>query len=151
VEVLGAAGAEAQLLDVTSGCDLRGPSVLDGCRRLDAVVLAEHRDRRTLIGGETGVPIDVLEQSGAVLAHIAGAIEDPHSRLHKYPPGDALRGRMTVTTDVVGPRPVVDLHTAGLSVGQMLVEKMRQFGHAAAAETSALEEPLCVRANPPVV
>jgi len=149
LEVLNGAGADTRLLDVTSGCDLREQSVLDGCRRLDAIVLAEHRDRRPLIGGATGIPIDVLERSGAALAHIAGAIEDPHTRLRKHPPRDAPPGRMTVTTDAVGPRPVVDLHTAGLSVGQRLVEKMREFGHAAAAETSALEESLCVAAYHP--
>jgi hypothetical protein len=150
VEVLNAVGADVQLLDVTAGRDLRQEqSVLDACRGLDAVVVAEHRDGRTVIGGETGIPIDVLEESGAVLAHIAGAIEDPHQRLNKHPPGDVRPGRMTVTTDVVGPRPVVDLHTAGLRVGQMLVEKTCELGTAAAAEASALSEPLCVPAHHP--
>ena len=34
---------------------------------------------------------------------------------------------MSVTTDYVGPKPVIDLHTAGLKVGEMMV-RQRQTG-----------------------
>ena len=33
---------------------------------------------------------------------------------------------MTVTTDYVGIKPVIDLHTAGLKVGQAMVEGLRR-------------------------
>jgi hypothetical protein len=45
---------------------------------------------------------------------------------------------MTVTTYFVGPRPVIDLHAAGLRVGQALVEGMARAGDAAKAEQYAL-------------
>jgi hypothetical protein len=140
VETLRGVGASVILLDVTAGTDLRDELVAEACSRADAVVVAEHRDRRTVLGGSAGVPLDVLEAAGAVVAHIAGAIDDPEQRLAKHPAGDAAPGWMTVTTDVLGPRPVVDLHAAGLRVGQALVHGMRQFGDAARAERFALDD-----------
>jgi hypothetical protein len=88
---------------------------------VDAVVVAEHQDRRTVIGGATGIPVQELVAAGTAIAHIAGAIDDPQQRLRKNPPGPVAPGWMTVTTDVLGPRPVIDLHAAGLRVGQELV------------------------------
>ena len=138
VEMLRCAGGEVSLVDVTAGAELEGEAVAAACRQADAVVVAEHRDGRTVIGGKTGVPIGALEAAGAVVAHIAGAVDDPEQRLRKNPPGGVARGWMTVTTDALGPRPVIDLHTAGLRVGQTLVEGMRRFGDAARAEAMAL-------------
>jgi hypothetical protein len=144
VGVLSAAGAEVCLVDVTSGSDPREQSVLDFCRGLDAVVVAEHRDRRAVVGGESGIPVDVIADGDTVLAHIAGAVEDPAGRLRKHPAGEVSPGWMTVTTALLGPRPVVDLHAAGLRVGQALVENMRRLGNAAAAEKAAAGERLRV-------
>jgi hypothetical protein len=139
VETLQAAGAEVRLLNTEDGADLRNPSLVKEYRQVDAVVVAEHRDRRAVVGGETGIPVEFLEAADARLVHITGAVHDPGGRLRKNPPGDVVPGRMTVTTDVLGPRPVVDLHTAGLRVGQALVEAMRRMGDASDAETAALE------------
>lgn len=140
LDVLAASGANVTVVDVTAGDDLRSDAVLAACAQADAVVVAEHRDRRIVIGGETGLPVEVLEAAGAAVAHIAGAVHDPDGRLRKHPPGDAAPGVMTVTTDALGPRPVVDLHAAGLRVGQTLVEAMRRLGDATAAEAAALRE-----------
>lgn len=140
VDVLGAAGAEVRLVDVTQGTDPGAPDVADACARADAVVVAEHRVRRTLVGGETGIPLDLLEAGDVALVHIAGVVEDPEERLRKHPAGPVAPGWMSVTTDALGPRPVVDLHAAGLRVGQALVEGMRNLGDAAAAERAALGE-----------
>jgi voltage-gated potassium channel Kch len=131
VEALEAAGAEVLLLDVTAGADLQAAPGTGA----DALVVAEHRDRRAVIGGETGIPVDALD--GIAVAHIAGAIDDPQERLRKNPPGSVAQGRMTVTTDALGPRPVVDLHAAGLRVGQALVQGMRELGDASRAEAAA--------------
>jgi hypothetical protein len=136
-EVLQAAGAEVLPVDIRAGGDLRARSVIEACGGADALVVAEHRDRRAVVGGETGIPLDVLD--GAAVAHIAGAIEDPEDRLRKNPPGFVEPGRMTVTTDALGPRPVIDLHAAGLRVGQALVEGMRRLDNASAAEAAALD------------
>ena len=140
VELLEAAGAEVLVVDVTTGSDLQAAEVIEASMRADALVIAEHRDRRTILGGETGIPLEVLEAAGAAVAHIAGKIEDPNGRLRKNPPGSVAPGWMTVTTDALGPRPVVDLHTAGLRVGQALVEGIRQFADPSSAEAAAPDQ-----------
>jgi len=134
VESLRAAGAEVRLVDATRG------DVLDAeeCAQADALVVAEHRDRRTIVGGEPGLPLAVLRDAGVAVAHIAGKIDDPRQELRKAPPGAVAPGWMTVTTDVLGPRPVVDLHAAGLRVGQALVEEMRAHADRERAEAAAL-------------
>ncbi len=140
VAALAAAGADVTLLDVTRGDDLRGHEARAACAACDGVVVAEHRDRRAVVGGDTGLPIDVMEAAGAAVAHIAGAVEDPGAVLRRHPAVDAAPGVMTVTTDLLGPRPVVDLHAAGLRVGQALVQAMRRLGSAPEAERAALAE-----------
>lgn len=140
VDVLSAAGAEVRLLDLTAGADLHDPALLGACAQADAVVVAEHRDRRAVIGGTTGIPIEPLLRGGAAVVHIAGAIDDPDQQLAKHPAGTVAPGWMTVTTDLLGPRPVVDLHAAGLRVGQALVHAARRLQDAADAEAAALGE-----------
>jgi hypothetical protein len=145
VEVLRAAGADVRLVDVTAGDDPR--SLADSCGSVDGVVVAEHRHHRPVVGGEEGIPVEALAAAGVAVAHIAGSIEDPRGCLRKHPPGNAAPGTMTVTTDALGPRPVIDLHAAGLRVGQALVQARRRFGSAAEveAEAEAAIEPLALR------
>lgn len=84
---------------------------------LDAVVVAEHTDRRMLIG-EGG--LDPARVSHAVIVHICGAIDADKLAacgVRVHPPTPASVGYMTVTTGHAGPRAVVDLHAAGLKVG----------------------------------
>jgi hypothetical protein len=147
VQLLRDLGAAVTLADVTAGADLRDELITDACREADAVVVAEHRDRRTVLGGATGLRLDVLEAAGAVVAHIAGAVDDPEERLRKHPGGRAVPGYMTMTTDVLGPRPVIALHAAGLRVGQALVQGIRRFADAAQAEALALQESPALRAT----
>ena len=139
VDLLRNAGGAVSLVDVTAGDDLRDESVLQACARADAVVVAEHRDRRTIIGDSTGIPVDALAAAGTAVAHIAGGVDDLEQRLRKHPAERAEPGCMAVTTDVLGPRPVIDLHAAGLRVGQALVEGMHTFADAAKAEAAAIE------------
>jgi hypothetical protein len=127
VDTLRAAGAEVRLCDVTKG------DTLQDVAGVDALVMAEHRERRAI-----DLPLQSLRDAGVAVAHIAGAIDDPQELLRKSPAGAVEPGWMTVTTDVLGPRPVVDLHAAGLRVGQALVAEMRAHGDAARAEAAAL-------------
>jgi hypothetical protein len=46
---------------------------------------------------------------------------------------------MAANASYVGPRPVIELHAAGLKVGELLVRGMRQFGNAADAKKQALQ------------
>ncbi len=117
------------------------PAEVAVVKRSDAVVLAEHRSREPLVGG-AGLPVSGLVEGEVVLVHISGVVDDDELatwKVEKHPPKSVEPGTMTMTTGEVGSRPVVDLHTAGLRVGQMLVDGMRACGDPVAAETRALE------------
>jgi len=93
------------------------------------VLLVAHMGERSLGGSAAATVVpSLLAKSGAVLLVIAGDV-DPVQFLDKGvvvgPPDARSAGRMWVTTSEVGPRPVVDLHCAGLKVGELLVRARR--------------------------
>lgn len=109
---------------------------------LDAVVLVEHATDRQLIGNQGGFSASELADRGIKLIHICGNLDDAHLeeyQVYKHPARQVDFGTMTVTTDYLGPRPVIDLHGAGLKVGEALVRGMRRYKDAAAAQKFALE------------
>ena len=122
-------GSHVRHVDPTKyGADLQAV-MIDACDNVDAVVLAEHRDNRTLIG-PGGVSEEKLSLQGIEIIHISGAItlgSDPSSRIKKYPPNEVPFGVMTLTTDHLGPKSVIDLHTGGLKVGA-IISRARQAG-----------------------
>jgi len=117
--------AEAILFDPTQS---EISNELEGfVSQCDAIVVAENIARFSVIGGERGIPVNWI-QSSTTIIHICGGIDCDCMEEHgitKIPPQKVMSGFMTVTTDYVGPRPVIDLHTAGLKVGEELVRGMR--------------------------
>jgi hypothetical protein len=88
----------------------------------DAVVVAEHRNSESVIGGASGIDPWQLSRDGTLLIHICGQVDIESIRaaeLPIYPDPPAPYGKMTVTTDYAGPTPVIDLHAAGLKVGEI--------------------------------
>jgi len=95
----------------------------------DAIIVAEHRDAASVIGGANGIDPGQLVRDGTVLVHICGhvdiaGIREAELPIHPDPP--APYGKMTVTTDYAGPTPVIDLHAAGLKVGEIGVRNRRK-------------------------
>jgi hypothetical protein len=89
---------------------------------LDAVVCLEHHDREALLLGNTGWVHEGIDRDkiGAVI-HICGKIDHGFVVRQGWrciPVEPAPPGRMSFTTAYVGPKPVIDLHAAGLKVGQ---------------------------------
>ncbi|ABI68038.1 hypothetical protein [Syntrophomonas wolfei] len=110
----------------------------------DAIVIAEHKARFSVIGGETGIPVNWIHSSTTII-HICGEIDYislEENEILKMPPRKVMPGFMTVTTDYVGPRPVIDLHTAGLKVGEEMVRGMRVTGDYEQAIQYALKNSL---------
>ena len=99
--------------------------------KCDAIVVAEQENDEVLIDSD-GKHIDAewLLDSNPVLIHIAGcmnyAILDQYG-IRKHPDKRVDYGYMTVTTDYVGIRPVIELHAGGLKVGQALVDGLRKY------------------------
>lgn len=96
---------------------------------IDALVVVEHRDHSDLLDVEgAGAAIALLAALGAPVVRLCGVI-DRHivealgGRV--VPAIDASAGMMSVTTAHAGPRPVIDLHTAGLKAGGLVVAARR--------------------------
>jgi hypothetical protein len=88
----------------------------------DAVVLAEHRDMRELVGHNGGIHPRRFSTRGCSLIHLAGRVDGDalhRAGIQKHPARPASPGYMAATTDYVGPKPVIDLHAAGLAVGSI--------------------------------
>lgn len=107
----------------------------------DAIVIAEQKYKEPLISETEHINIGWLDGNDVKIIHIAGVLDYMlmESRgFSKYPDKKVGSGYMTVTTDYVGVRPVIELHSAGLKVGQALVEGMRIYKDPRKAKEYAL-------------
>lgn len=131
-QVLEANGATVMVVDPGERPGiLREDAVYRFLQEADALVLVEYRHWFPLIGGEAGVPIEWLEDAGIPVAHVCGLVDYDGletAGIRKHPARRVDPGYMAVTTDYAGPRPVIDLHAAGLKVGEALVRGMRLVG-----------------------
>lgn len=117
-EWLGRAGAH-----VTRDWPLSGNE-----RPLDALIVAEHRQHDFRIDDRALPALRQLAQQGGALIRLCGEIEDAvitETGVNLYPNLPAPNGVMTVTTAYAGPRPVIDLHAAGLKAAQIVVQARR--------------------------
>lgn len=129
--VLQSNGCNLIHLDPCENWDNNDQNIARYIKEIDAVVLVEHKARFSLLGGEMGLPLEWFEDNGAVIVHLCGSIDYgglEKRSINKIPVRKIKPGYMTVTTDYVGPKPVIDLHTAGLKTGEALVKGMQLFG-----------------------
>ena len=90
---------------------------------------------------------DRFAAAGVRSVHVCGEVDDDGllaAGAAKIPPRRVPAGYMTVTTDYVGPRPVVDLHVAGLKVGEIVVRALRQGFTRSAAIAMAVRSGLAL-------
>jgi len=111
--------------------------------RADALVVADHPSSAPILGPDAGYTSrDLLKLSpGLVLAHIAGDVDEREiadSGIARAPGRIAAPGSMSVTAGYLGPKPVIDLHTAGLRIGAALSRARRGGLTASEAESSVL-------------
>jgi len=94
-------------------------------KECDAIVLVEHIYKKQLIGPHGFISANVLHDlnPGIVFVHITGNIDEidvKSSGIFHRPEKFANAGYMSVTTEYLGPRPLIALHTAGLKIGEVL-------------------------------
>lgn len=111
----------------------------------DGVVIAEHRMHELLFGATGLIDPEWLAKAnpGVGVVHICGNVDEAsltRSGLRYVPTPIARRGYMSVTTDYIGPRPLIDLHAAGLKVGEMLARRRLDGFSAIDAERLVLSE-----------
>jgi len=117
----------------------------EALRSADAIVVAEHHSRGMLIGPEGKISPEMLRKLNPYLAiaHICGGVdrvELESAGIRCVPNEFATPGHMSVTTDYLGPRPLIDLHTAGLKVGELLWRKNQKLKDPMKVEQILAEE-----------
>jgi hypothetical protein len=113
----------------------------------DAVALVDHRSRKTIVGPGGLFAPEQMIGTGVRLVHVCGVVDDDAlaaAGIQKIPPRRVSAGYMTLTTDYVGPRPVIDLHAAGLKVGEIVVRSFRRGSTYPDAVAAALKSGLAL-------
>lgn len=153
VNILGKAGARVTQLRVTNGESLQSPAAIKALSNCDVIVVVEHESREQLIGRQGQITAERLGELNPSLsiAHIAGAVDREEvvaAGLLCRPERFAPPGYMSMTTDYVGPKPLIDLHAAGLKVGQHLAMARKRGLVGLDAELAVLQETPLARGFP---
>lgn len=91
----------------------------------DCIICLEHKKNDCLIGLGGRIDLQSIDSSPLVI-HVCGQVEVSHVKelgSLMVPEQPAACGSMSFTTGYAGPKPVIDLHTAGLKVGQAWLDK----------------------------
>lgn len=113
--------------------------------QVDAIIVAEHRDPRPVIGPSGHLSWWALDEhcADAPLLHVAGALDKeglrgrPHLPEHLQP-----FGYMSAQPYQLGPRPVLELFAAGLKVGQVAARaRLEGLDCIAAARRTLVDAP----------
>jgi hypothetical protein len=126
------------------GC-LVSSQAREALKEAEAVIVVGHHSHKVIIGTNGEIEARELSAMNPHLAvvHICGAVEQEaleslHIRCH--PSRFAPPGHMSVTTDYLGPKALIDLHTAGLKIGEELA-RARERGFAGqGAESFVLQK-----------
>ena len=110
----------------------------------DAVIIANHHNHQPLIG-HNGLfsPAELHKiNPGLSFVHISGYVD--RKALIEFgfrcvPDHFAQPGYMSVTTDELGPRPLIELHSAGLKVGEMMARESLSGRRGLEVELSVLD------------
>jgi len=138
-------GAEITLLSTQVDGVLNSAMAHQVLQQAEAVVVVEPHISRSLIGprGEISANELYMLNPSLVIAHICGGVDRASLEavgFRCYPNSFAAPGHMSVATDYVGPRPLIDLHTAGLKVGELLARARTRGGPGLQAELKVLRE-----------
>lgn len=115
-------------------------------KKLDLIVIAEHKDANKVIGQKGLITVKRLLKENPMIQilHICGNIdieELKRANIKIYPQQIASFGYMSASTGYIGPKPVINLQTAGLRVGEMMARQRL-------ANTSFLETiEICLKDN----
>lgn len=107
------------------------PDRKDLFAQADAVIFAEHRFNRTIIGQDTGLDFPELARLNPELkiGIVAGNIDIDglkESGLYYYPHEIKSFGYMSFQAHQLGPAPIIELFAAGIRVGQVMARCREQ-------------------------
>lgn len=147
VNSLQAAGAIVSQVRIGEGeslSDQQNRDVLAGC---DAVILMEHNSREMIIGPGGQITASELRSlnPGVVMVLISGGVDPVNVETAGIPfrPSQvAPAGYMSIATDYLGPRPLIDLHAGGLKVGELMARARLKGLACEEAKKEALKNPI---------
>lgn len=121
---------------------------LDFIADSDALVISDHETETIYIAKNGLITPKRLKaiNPNIIIVHITGGINGNEilaENIKLYPPKIAPLYSMSVTTGYVGPKPVIDLHTAGLKVGEELAKARRSGSDYESSIRKALNNPIC--------
>jgi len=122
-ETLKSAKASVQILDTDSD------NVSHINDDVDVVILLEHRNKKQLLGEAGWIANPAVYWRDKRIVHICGNIDVDWLRkngAYLVPQYPAPFSRMSYTTAYLGPLPVIQLHTAGLKVGEAMWQARKQ-------------------------
>lgn len=138
----GDAAAKALL---SAGAEVRNAKDNEDLSWPDALLVVEHESRDQVVGDRASVDIAKLKAVNPTcsLVHIAGNVDVPALKaagIEFYPADIAPAGFMSRTTDYLGPRPLIDLHAAGLKIGELMARARMKGLKGRDCELSVLRE-----------
>jgi hypothetical protein len=133
VNVFEQLGSRVINIQVKRGDSLSEAQTLNEIRDSDLIVFVEYENRDKLLGPGGQLELETLLRVNPSISivHIAGVVDETaikESNIPFMPKRIGKPGYMSVATDYLGPKPLIDLHTAGLKVGESLA-KARLKGH----------------------
>lgn len=123
--VLEANDAEVLLVDISNTEKLKINDINEFIKNCDAIVIAEQTSEKLIIGQDGIIDLDyILQENPSVrIVHISGNIDSckiKENNICIIPEVIAPPKYMSLSTDYVGIKPIVYLHTAGLKVGETM-------------------------------
>ena len=129
---------------------LNDNNIIDFLQSADAIIFADHQSQSKWIGDDTDFTAADLKRLNPdiKIAHISGYIDEKEIRdngITMHPGRIAPKPMfMSVATDYTGPRPLIELHTAGLKTGEIMSSALRDNPDFNASKSAALKNSLCM-------
>jgi hypothetical protein len=138
-EYLKRAGATIDLFPRTPGAE--------ALRAADALIIADYTRTDEIIGSKGDVTAAQLAQAapGITVVQFCGRIDVQslqNENITVFPPKPVRAHRMAFTLGGIGPRPVIELHTAGFKVGEISLRHHQNPSHFCRYPYETLVQPL---------
>jgi hypothetical protein len=119
--------AETTIIHPSNGIPIGSEKYRGVLSKADLIVIADMTNHELLLGPNGQISAHKLKEinPGVSIVHIAGGVDQEELDCVRLPykPGYLKApGYMSCTTAYLGPRPLIELHTAGLKVGEALAK-----------------------------
>jgi hypothetical protein len=135
---------------------LAAPNAAEAVAQADALAMVEYHTREKLIGDGGQITAEALHtlNPALLIAHVCGTVDQSaldRAGVRYLPEHLGAPGFMSVTTGFAGPRPLIDLNTGGLKVGEAMARARLRGLPAQEAELAAQQETPLAQPFPPDV